>query len=390
MALGGLGGRLLALVNLRRVFSPAWRLEPLAGASGPGLPAVSICIPARDEALVIDRLLDSTDRQDLPGIEVVLIDDRSSDGTGDRAREHHTNVVEGTEPPEGWLGKCWALHQAQLASKGEILLFVDADTWHHPAAARTVAAEMDRRELDALVVIGGQHLGSWGERLVQPFLWTLLLSLLNPARAEDPRFPDDAMGNGQFAAFRRVAYLAGGGHEAVKDRIVEDVALARNIKRAGGKFSFRMGPRITTTRMYDGLGALWKGFAKNAAVVDPDRPLLSTMLTLIAVAFIIQAELWPWMVLTWGLVASGLGQPAFAVIASMATLQLAAIFAGRFLLYREVCDEASGAKLSRHPLCYVGQPVGAVIGLAAMLNSLITQLRGKTFWKGRSVRARSL
>ncbi len=402
-ALGGLAGRLLAVVKLRVLFSPRWRIEP-----GPPAKSVraslSVCVPARDEAAVIGRLLASLDAQDLDGVEVIVVDDRSSDGTGGIARQHRCRVIEGTDPPEGWLGKNWALKQAVDAASGDILLFVDADTWHVPSACRRVAEVMDDLGADVLVVLGGQRVESWAERLVQPFFWSLLLSLFDPARAEDPRWPDDAMGNGPFAAFRREAYLRSGGHEAVRDRIVEDVALVREVKRRGGRYAVRVGPELTATHMYQGLGQLWRGFKKNAAVVDPDRKGLSITLTSAALLLVFQAELWPWTVFVlacmadpvtadggWGWFAgfrpSHVATPG---IVAMAVAQLAAIFAGRFLVYRQLCDRVSGAGLSRQPLVYMLQPLGAIIGMASMLASLITQLRGATEWKGRRVRARSL
>ncbi len=386
-ALGGLAGRLLAVAKLSVLFSRRWRIEPGAG-SAPSRASLSVCIPARDEAAVIGRLLASLDAQDLDGVEVIVVDDRSSDGTGAIARQHRCRVIEGTEPPEGWLGKNWALKQAVDAASGEILLFVDADTWHAPSACRRVVEVMQELGVDVLVVLGGQRVESWAERLVQPFFWSLLLSLFDPARAEDPRWPDDAMGNGQFAAYRREAYLRAGGHEAVRDRIVEDVALVREVKRRGGRYAVRVGPALTATHMYRGLGQLWRGFKKNAAVVDPDRKGLSVTLTTVALVLVFQADLWPWTVIA--LATLGASPVETPGIVAMAVAQLAAIFAGRFLVYRYLCDATSGVALSRHPLVYVLQPVGALVGMAAMLASLLTQLRGATEWKGRRVRARSL
>ena len=401
MALGGVGGRLLAVANLRRVTGPAWVIEPLPTLAGivggtpvaaqrggdPGtperVPRISVCVPARNESRVIDRLLTSLDAQDHDAYEVIVVDDRSQDDTGERARGHGATVIAGVEPPEGWLGKNWALHQAVGVARGEFLLFVDADTWHHPAALRTVESAMNARNLDVFVVIGGQVLGTWAERWIQPFFWTLLLSLLNPQRAEDPALPDDAMGNGQFACFRREAYLACGGHAGVRDRLVEDVALVREAKRKGARYGFRLGPRVTRTRMYEGLGELWRGFRKNAAVVDPSRSGLSISLTFVAALLIAQAELWPWFVLA-------TARWMNPWIVGLAFGQLLAIYAGRFIVYRVFCDEASGVRLSRHVLCYLGQPIAAIVGLAGMLNSLVSQLRGTTTWKGRVVKARSL
>lgn len=388
VAYGGALFRWAAAGRIREVLGPRWRLAPAPiGEPDPAV-TVSVCVPARDEAAVIDRLLASLDAQDHVNTEVIVVDDRSSDATGDRARTHRCRVVQGSEPPEGWLGKQWALNGAAEAATGEILCFVDADTWHHPAAIRTCAAEMERDGLDVLVVVSGHALGTWWERWVMPFFWAALLSFLNVAHADDPARPNDAMGNGQFWLVRRSAYDRIGGHGAVKDRLAEDVAIVRELKAAGGKFRLRFGPELTRTRMYTGLRSLWRGFQKNAAVVDPARPGLSITLTCLAAVFSVQAELWPWIVFALAPTLGGIW--AHPVALALAVFQLGTILLGRSRVYAAVCDGPSGTRLSRNPIALLGQPIGAVIGILAMLNSLQAQLRGATVWKGRRVRGRSL
>lgn len=385
---GGALTRWMAAGRLREVFHPRWRLAPAPDSDVDPSVRVTVCLPARNEASVIDRVLDSLDAQDHANTEVIVVDDRSTDGTGDRARAHRCRVVEGSEPPDGWLGKQWALSRAAEAATGDILCFVDADTWHHPAALRTCAAEMERDGLDVLVVVSGHALGTWWERWVMPFFWSALLSFLNVAHADDPSRPDDAMGNGQFWLVRRGLYERIGGHAAVKDRLAEDVAIVRALKRAGGVFRFRFGPELTRTRMYTGLGSLWRGFAKNAAVVDPAKPFLSVSITLLAAVFSAQAELWPWLVFALAPTVGGLW--AHPIALGLAVFQLGMILLGRIRVLKAVCDGPSEVRLSRHPVALLGQPLGAALGIMAMLNSLQTQLRGVTLWKGRQVRGRSL
>jgi len=296
--------------------------------------------------------------------------------------------VSGSEPPEGWLGKQWALTHASAEATGELLCFVDADTWHHPAAIRTCAAEMERDGLDVLVLVSGHALGTWSERLVMPFFWAALLSFLNVAHADDPARPDDAMGNGQFWMVRRAAYDKIGGHGAVRDRLAEDVAIVRTLKHAGARYRLRFAPELTRTRMYTDFASLWRGFQKNAAVVDPARPVLSLSLTLIAAGLSAQAELWPWLVAALAPTLGGLW--AHPVTLGLAAFQLGAITLGRARVLAAVCDDASGARLSRNLAVHLGQPLGATLGILAMLNSCQAQLRGATTWKGRRVRGRSL
>ncbi len=385
---GGALFRLRAAQRIAEVLSPRWRLLP-AGIDTASPPVrVSVCIPARDEAAVIDRVLASLDVQDHADTEVIVCDDRSTDGTGALANAHRCRVIEGSDPPGGWLGKQWALQTASGAATGDILCFADADTWHHPAALRTCAAEMERDQLDVLVVVGGQALGTWSERLVMPMFWTALLSFLDIKRAEAPERPNDAMGNGQFWLVRRAAYDRIGGHERVKDRLAEDVAIVRALKADGARYRLRFGPTLTATRMYTGFGSLWHGFQKNAAVVDPAQPVLSAGLTIVAVILLVQAELWPWMALALAPTVGGLW--AHPVTILLAAAQAGALIHGRASLYRVVCDAASGAPLSRYPWLYLAQPLGAIIGMAAILNSMQAQLRGATRWKGRRVRGKSL
>ncbi len=387
--MGGLAAlsRWGAAGHIRKVLHPRWRLEPAPPEVQSRL-SVSVCVPARNEAAVIDRLLDSLDRQDHPLVEVIVCDDRSDDDTGARAARHRCTVVAGSEPPEGWIGKQWALTHAAAAATGDVLCFVDADTWHHPAALRTSLALMEAEEADVLVLVSGHALGSWSERWVLPFLWSALLSFLSIENAQDPSRPNDAMGNGQFWLVRRTTYVAMGGHERVKDRLVEDVAIVRELKRAGARFRLRFAPTLTRTRMYTGWSQLWSGLEKNAAITDPARPVLSIALSVLSLVLTVMAELWPWIVAAGALF---LGGPwAHPALLSFAAAQLFFILLGRARVFAALCDDPSGERLSRNPRVLLAQPLGVLLGMVIMLNSLQAQLRGTTGWKGRRVQGRSL
>jgi hypothetical protein len=369
----GVLGRVLAVVQITRLTSARWTL-PVPGERE-RRDEVRVCciVPARDEAVRIGRLLASLDAQDHANLEVIVVDDGSTDGTADIARRHRCTVITGAPLPAGWLGKPWALHQGVTASTGDILWFVDADTWHAPAAARAIALQLC--EVDALVLVGAQELKSAAERLLPPFLWVMLLTLFSPERHEDPRFPDDAMGNGQCAAFTREAYLRGGGHEAVRDRVVEDLALARAVKRSGARSRFRVAPELTATRMYEGWASAWSGFSKNAAIVDPARKGLSTLLTVVSILLVLHAEVFPAVLLV---------ARVSELLTAAAAVHLALVFASRFSLGR-------GLVIGGLPgWAIVAAPVGAVLGAVLMGWSLAIQLSGRTRWKGRAVRARSL
>lgn len=371
----GVLGRALAVAQVRRLTAGRWTLGVPADGERRDAVRVSCIVPARDEAARIGCVLASLDAQDHGDLEVIVVDDGSSDGTAAIASRHRCRVVDGAPLPEGWLGKPWALHQGVAASTGQVLWFVDADTWHAPAAARAIAVQM--AEVDALVLVGAQALESVAERLLPPFLWVMLLTLFFPERHEDPRFPDDAMGNGQCAAFTREAYLRAGGHEAVRDRVVEDVALARAAKRAGARSRFRVAPALTATRMYEGWRSAWAGFSKNAAIVDPSRRGLSIALTLVSIALVLHAEVFPVALIA---AHAHLG-PELAIAGAV---QLALVVASRAALGR-------GLVIGGLPAWAVLlAPVGALLGSALMAWSLGVQLAGRARWKGRALRARSL
>ena len=146
--------------------------------------------------------------------------------------------------------------------------------------------------------------------LTAVFLW--LLTLVVARRRNRTRLlVNDAMGNGQFWLVRREAYDRIGGHERVKDRLVEDVAIVRELKRAGARFRLRIGPTLTRTRMYTGWRALWAGLEKNAAITDPAQPVLSIALSVLSLVLTVFAELWPWIVAILALAVGGAwAQPA--------------------------------------------------------------------------------
>lgn len=235
-----------------------------------GWPSVSVVVPARDEAHNIGRCLASLAASDYPDFEIVVVDDRSTDGTGDLARAVSRNrargirVLEGEALAEGWLGKPWACIQGARAADGEVLLFTDADTVHRPDLLRRAILGMVQERADLLTLMGRQLMESFWERLLQPHVFLGMLF----------RFPDferiagndrwrDAIANGQYILMPTSSYWAVGGHEAVRDEVVEDLALAQQVKRAGMRLRIRGAEEGLATRMYRSLGEIVAGWSKN-------------------------------------------------------------------------------------------------------------------------------
>lgn len=229
-------------------------------------PRISILVPARDEAKRIEKAVRSYCSQDYPNYEVLVVNDRSTDETGDilarLSKEYpHLKIIEGTEPPAGWLGKPHALHLAEQRASGEWLLFVDADLIYHPKVLAASLARALSRHLD--MVTGPAHFeqeGFWETLFwsyaVQGFL-TYPLFLLNQ------RWFKEGYALGAYTFIKREAYAAIGGHKAVRSAILDDIRIGRNLKRSGRSAEIVFGDRLMRIRMYEGFGEIWRGFGKN-------------------------------------------------------------------------------------------------------------------------------
>jgi glycosyl transferase family 2 len=263
-------GALHAMVNIRLLRRP------------PALPRavdrqVAVVLPVRDEAGQVGGCLAAVlDQRGVPGLRVVVVDDGSTDGTaaevravgGDRVR-----LLRATPPAAGWLGKPSACAQgAAAAGDAEVLVFLDADVRLMPDAIASAVAVLDDAALDLVSPWPRQLTGSAAERLVQPlqqWLWGTLLPLRLAERS--PR-PSLAAANGQFLVVRRTAYDRAGGHAAVRGEVIEDVALLRAVKAAGGRGVVVDGSTLATCRMYDGWAGVRDGYAKSLWSALGGRP----------------------------------------------------------------------------------------------------------------------
>jgi chlorobactene glucosyltransferase len=245
------------------------RLSIAASVTSPRrFPRVSIVIPARNEEMDIEGAIRSHLSQDYPDLQIVVVDDRSTDRTSEilhaLAREApRLTVVPGTDPPEGWLGKPHALWQGAAVADGELLLLADADVRYDPRALRDAVTVLEDRRLDLLAFFPRfENRGFW-ENVLLPFL-AVAVFLGFGFLALSRRVPL-AMGAGAGNLVRRRAYDAVGGHAAICDAVVDDVRLAVVVKRAGFRVAaFRAEDRVAV-RMYRGFCEVWNGFTKNVA-----------------------------------------------------------------------------------------------------------------------------
>ncbi len=320
-------------------------------AAGPHGLTATLLLPVRDEAPRVQDCLRSLLAQ---GWDVLVLDDGSVDDTAALVRELGVEPLVGLPLPAGWLGKPWACVQladaaCAGAARSHVLVFVDADVVLSPGAVDACLALMASTGLD-LVSPYPRQLADGAARLVQPLLqWSWLTFL--PLRLAERGPASLSAANGQVLCVRREAYDRAGGHAAVRDEVVEDVALLRAVKRAGGSGGVVDGTSLATCRMYGSWAELADGYAKSLHTVPlPALALLAALYLAPPVAAL-----------------RGSRAGAVATVAGIAGRAVAARRTGSPVL------DAVG-----HPVS-----VAALLGLAARSHWL--RARGRLAWKGRSV-----
>lgn len=257
------------------------------GAIPSARPLVSIIIPARDEAHVIGQTVRALLASTYDNFELIVIDDRSTDGTGDVVRaidDPRLLVIAGEEPPAGWLGKPWALHKGSLVARGELLLFVDADILYAPGALAAAVAWMEETGRDMITLLPDIRMRGFWDHVAMPNLAMFLFTLSPSWLANRTNLPMLAIGGGTGNLVRRDAYAAAGGHEALKAAVVDDVALGRLIRRSGRTTAGVRAEQFVSVHMYDGLRGIVEGFTKNGFAIFNRNYALAVVVLAISAA----------------------------------------------------------------------------------------------------------
>lgn len=280
---------IFGIINLRRLA----RLT----ATPPAGTKVSILIPARNEAGNIGACLDAALASTGCAVEVVVMDDGSTDRTaeivrGYALRDSRVRLVAAPSLPPGWTGKVHACARLAEAATGTHFLFIDADVRLAPHAAAAMAAHSVERNIALVSGVPRQEMKTIGEGLTVPFINFLLLCYLPFGGRAAKRKPSLAAACGQLILMERRAYETTGGHTTIKGVLHDAIALARLFRERGHDTEIVDGTPLATCRMYDGFAPAWGGFIKNA------REGMATPIGLpIWTVLLAGAHLWPWALL---------------------------------------------------------------------------------------------
>ena len=345
----------------------------VAKTGGQALPLISVLVPARDEEANIEACVRSLLAQNYPNFEVLVLDDRSADDTYPilcrlRDRDHRLRVLIGAELPPDWYGKPFACWQLANAARGELLLMTDADCVFAPDALLLALGARQEQKADVVSLVPDLRCEGFWERLLIPVQYLIIFAFLPTPLIRTTPFPWFAAANGAFLFLSRETYFEVDGHRAVRQQLAEDVKFAQHVKRQGKSLWYGDGSRTYFVRMYDGLDALWAGFAKNLFPAFSRNLALLLFVIFLLVNVFVLPPLW----VIWG----GLTQANWTLLPLGAYFGLAAVRLG--LTMRFGRDSAGYALLN--PLAW-----SLVIGIA--LTSAYRSLSGQgNAWKGRVYR----
>ncbi|MCO8276114.1 glycosyltransferase [Actinoplanes sp. TRM 88003] len=329
---------------------------------------VAVLLPVRDEAERVGACLESLLAQrGAENVTIYVLDDGSTDGTAEIVRAlagDKVRLLTGKPLPDGWLGKPHACQQlADAAADADVLSFVDADVVLEPDAIAAAVTELRRAEVGLL---SPYPKITGAGRLVQPLLqWSWLTFLPLRAMERSPR-PSLAAAGGQWLVIDAAAYRQAGGHAAVRTEILEDIALARAVKRSGGRIALADGSRLATCRMYDSWAELEAGYAKSLWASFGSRSGAAAVVVTLLLLYLVPP-----------LAAVGLAAAGDYQGAAVASTAYALGVAGRVLAAR-----ATGGREWPDPLAH---PLSIALFARLIARSFRERARGNLTWRGRPV-----
>lgn len=253
---------LITAIGIVLFLRKAWfnynRLPKIPYVTGLDFPSLTVIIPARNEAANIARAISG-----FPAESVIVVDDASTDATAQIAAEAGARVLSAPPLPPGHLGKPNACMAGAQAADTDWLLFIDADTWYARVFAPCLIEYAEDEGLEMASVFLRQQCETLAEKVLLPYAFALYFTGVN-ASAVNARRPSQWLANGQCLLVKREAYLHLGGHAAVADSVIEDVALAKLAAEKGIHARVTRAEHMGNVRMYDSFQAIWRGFQKNS------------------------------------------------------------------------------------------------------------------------------
>ena len=323
--------------------------------------SISVVVPLRNEATNVAELIDSLRAQtNLAQVEFLLLDDNSEDETLALLHQHTSalsnfHILNGSTLPQGWIGKTWALQQLFERACGEIIVSVDADVRLVPDAINRAVTLLKNTQLDFLSPYPKQLAHSWSERLIQPLLQWSWMSTVILRVAEKSSISSMVVANGQFFVVRRAALVQVSGYESVRNKVLDDVELARALVKQGSLGCVANGAEIASTRMYSSWKQIQAGYGKSLHAAFG-----SVFGSAIAITFLFLTGIAP---LIAGITGSSIGWYAYAAVTLTRVM--------------------SSIKTGKNPLDALLHPISSALLIYLIIYSWL--MRGQVQWKGRTL-----
>ncbi|MBQ0138749.1 MAG: glycosyltransferase [Kurthia sp.] len=352
------------------VFWIAWnsRQLPILSDEGDGAAFISVLIPLRNEQQQVTNLVTCLKKSHYERVEYILYDDDSTDQTASCIKKQITGdkrfqLLSGKGLPEGWKGKPHACQQLACAATGDLLLWLDADVRISPQTIGKVAVTMEKHQLDALSGFPRFIHSNWLESVLTPLLHFFIFMHLPIKIANNQSFLAATAASGAFIAIRNSTYQAIGGHEAVKNEVIEDVTLMYKVKQAGYRAFLLQITEDVSCSMYSSVHATWQGFEKNCFKAFKESYV-------VAIAIIIFYLLYYVAPLFIAIYAIWSGQWIFIIPLACVTMQ-------------RMISDIHAKQLSGYSLV---MPVSASMYCTLLIVTMYKRkMHKKTLWKGREV-----
>lgn len=334
---------------------------------------VSILIPARNEYHNLKQCLDSLIKLDYSNIEILVLNDRSTDQTAELVENYQKidkriQLLQGNDLPDGWIGKHWACHQLSESAKGTIILFMDADTVLANTIVSKAVLAMNKQSSDLLSLVPGRKANCLIEKLTFPFIDWMTLCWLPVKLASSSKSAYLSANFGQFMMFRKEAYISIGGHSYLRENLLDDFELGREIKRNGLKWSLYDGSKDVTTRMYSRSREAFTGLSRSIFPVFDYR--ISAFI--LAVAILSSLAILPQLyIINYSLYGTSDQFLIFLSYFSMIMLSLS---------WLVTC-----IKFNHNLLTVLIYPIIIFVTISIGIHSVFTNMAGTTSWKERRV-----